>query len=46
MRNDPKQWRNLWNEPSAAAMKRDLLDDLSTRTPKGETRRMKAVAPV
>jgi arylsulfatase A-like enzyme len=32
--NDPRQWRNLWNEPSAAAMKRDLLDDLRTRTPK------------
>ncbi|HVV33826.1 MAG TPA: sulfatase-like hydrolase/transferase [Vitreimonas sp.] len=33
LRNDPKQWRNLWNEPSAAGMKRDLLDDLRRRTP-------------
>jgi hypothetical protein len=41
LRNDPRQWRNLWDEPSAAAMKRDLLDDLRARTPKGETRRRK-----
>ncbi len=32
--NDPLQWRNLWDDPSAAAMKRDLLDDLRARTPK------------
>jgi hypothetical protein len=39
LRNDPRQWRNLWNEPSTAAMKRDLLDDLRARTPKqGEKR--------
>jgi arylsulfatase A-like enzyme len=39
LKNDPRQWRNLWNEPSAAAMKRDLLDDLRARTPKqGEKR--------
>ena len=44
--NDPRQWRNLWDDPSAAAMKRDLLDDLRARTPKGETRRMKPVASV
>jgi hypothetical protein len=44
--NDPRQWRNLWDEPSAAAMKKDLLDDLRGRTPKGEARRMKVVASV
>ncbi|HJW39623.1 MAG TPA: sulfatase-like hydrolase/transferase [Rhizomicrobium sp.] len=42
LRNDPKQWRNLWDEPSDAAMKKDLLADLRARTPKGETRRRKA----
>jgi arylsulfatase A-like enzyme len=31
--DDPRQWRNLWDEPSAAGMKRDLLDDLRRRTP-------------
>ena len=46
LRNDPKQWRNLWNEPSTAAMKCDLLDDLRRRTPKGETRRRKVEAAV
>jgi arylsulfatase A-like enzyme len=46
LKNDPRQWRNLWDEASAAAMKRDLLDDLRARTPKGETRRRKVVAPV
>jgi len=46
LKNDPRQWRNLWDEPSAAAMKRDLLDDLRGRTPKGEARRMKPVASV
>jgi arylsulfatase A-like enzyme len=38
--NDPKQWRNLWNEPSSQAMKRDLLDDLRARTPKQTKPRM------
>ena len=46
LKNDPRQWRNLWNDPSAAAMKRDLLGDLIARTPKGETRRMQPVASV
>ncbi|HEY4942430.1 MAG TPA: sulfatase-like hydrolase/transferase [Rhizomicrobium sp.] len=46
LKNDPRQWRNLWNEPSAAALKRDLLDDLIARTPKGETRRREVVAAV
>src|ERR1700761_4403746 len=31
--NDPMQWRNLWDEPVAAALKRDLLADLRDRTP-------------
>jgi arylsulfatase A-like enzyme len=39
LKNDPRQWRNLWNDPSAAAMKRDLLDDLRARTPKQATKR-------
>jgi arylsulfatase A-like enzyme len=39
MRNDPKQWRNLWDDPSAAAMKRDLLGDLRRRTPEQREKR-------
>ncbi|MGZ6006524.1 MAG: sulfatase family protein [Rhizomicrobium sp.] len=46
MAEDPHQWHNLWNEPSAAGMKRDLLDDLRARTPKGDTRRRQVEAPV
>jgi arylsulfatase A-like enzyme len=44
--NDPRQWRNLWNEPSAAAMKRDLLDDLRARTPRPREPRLERVAAV
>ena len=33
LRDDPRQWRNLWNDAGAATMKRDLLDDLRQRTP-------------
>jgi arylsulfatase A-like enzyme len=39
LRNDPRQWRNLWSEPPAAAMKRDLLDDLRARMPKQSVKR-------
>ena len=28
LKNDPRQWRNLWDEPSAAAMKKDLLAEV------------------
>jgi len=44
--NDPLQWRNLWNEPGAAAMKRDLLDDLRARTPKPQGPKRPVVASV
>jgi hypothetical protein len=44
--NDPLQWRNLWDDPSAAAMKRDLLDDLRARMPKSAGEHRKRVAPV
>jgi arylsulfatase A-like enzyme len=46
LKNDPRQWRNLWNEQSAAAMKRDLLDDLRTRTPRPREPRLERVAAV
>ena len=46
MAEDPPQWRNLWNEPSAAGMKKDLLDALRTRTPTGDARRFKVEASV
>ena len=46
MTEDPRQWRNLWNEPSAAGMKSDLLDNLRARAPKGDTRRLGVEASV
>jgi hypothetical protein len=46
LKNDPLQWRNLWDEPSAAAMKRDLLDDLRAREPKARHEQLKRVASV
>jgi hypothetical protein len=46
LKNDPLQWRNLWDEPSAAAMKRDLLDDLGAREPKARREQLKRVASV
>jgi arylsulfatase A-like enzyme len=46
LQNDPRQWRNLWNDPSAAAIKRDLLDDLRTRTPRPREPRLERVAAV
>lgn len=44
--NDPRQWRNLWDDPAAAAMKKDLLYDLRARTPKQREPRMEPVASV
>jgi arylsulfatase A-like enzyme len=46
LHNDPKQWRNLWDEPVAVALKRDLLDDLRARTPKRREPHRPAVASV
>ena len=46
LKNDPRQWRNLWSDPSAAAMKRDLLDDLRARTPKAREPRLERVTSV
>ena len=40
LKNDPLQWRNLWDEPAMAAIKVDLLDDLRTRTPPLRTPRV------
>ncbi|HWD48410.1 MAG TPA: sulfatase-like hydrolase/transferase [Rhizomicrobium sp.] len=46
LQNDPMQWRNLWDEPMAAPIKKDLLDDLHTKTPKESEPRLKCVASV
>ena len=46
LKNDPRQWRNLWDDPAAAAMKKDLLDDLRARTPQARTPRLERVTSV
>ncbi len=46
LKNDPQQWRNLWDDPAAAAMKTDLLDDLRARTPKPREPRLACVTSV
>ncbi len=46
LKNDPQQWRNLWDDPAAASMKADLLDDLRARTPKQREPRLACVTSV
>lgn len=46
LKNDPLQWRNLWDDPSAAGLKRELLEDLRRRAPPRRAPRRPAEAPV
>ena len=34
LQSDPLQWRNLWDEPAAAPLKKALLEELRAKTPK------------
>ena len=34
LQSDPLQWRNLWNVPAAAPLKKALLEELRAKTPK------------
>lgn len=45
-KNDPQQWRNLWNDPAYQAMKSDLLADLKDNIPPVHEPRLECVAPV
>jgi arylsulfatase A-like enzyme len=44
--DDPLQRVNLWNDPAAAAMRRDLVADLWDRQPPTREPRLPLVAPV
>ena len=44
--DDPYQWRNLWNDPSAATLKSDLLADLEDHLPVGRPEPLEKIAPV
>lgn len=45
-RNDPQQWRNLWDDPAYKSLKSDLLADLRDNLPPVHEPRMACVAPV
>jgi arylsulfatase A-like enzyme len=42
---DPRQWRNLWNDPTYAAIKADLIADLRDHLPPERSPRLLAEAP-
>ncbi len=45
-KNDPQQWRNLWNDPAYQALKSDLLADMKDNLPPVHEPQMEVVAPV
>ena len=45
-KNDPQQWRNLWNDPASASLKSDLLADLKDSEPPVHNPKLECVAPV
>jgi len=45
-KNDPQQWRNLWNDPAYQALKSDLLADMNDNLPPVHEPQMECVAPV
>lgn len=45
-KNDPLQWRNLWDDPAYASIKSDLLADLLDNIPPERTPPLKVVVPV
>jgi hypothetical protein len=42
---DPRQWRNLWNDPGYARIKRELIDDLYGHMPAERNPKLLAEAP-
>jgi arylsulfatase A-like enzyme len=46
LNSDPMQWRNLWDDPAAAALKKSLLEELRAKTPKLAEPHRPAVASV
>ncbi len=45
-KEDPRQWRNLWDDPACAALKSDLLADLKDSLPRVHDPKLDCVAPV
>ena len=46
LRNDPLQWRNLWNEPKHRRLRAELVADLHASLPQARQPRLEAVASV
>jgi len=45
VRNDPEQWRNLWDDPSNLALRDDLVADLRAHLPEERLPRLPVAAP-
>ena len=45
LREDPLQWRNLWNDPSHAKLKSDLIADLYANLPPARSPQLTVDAP-
>ena len=46
LREDPHQWRNLWDDPGHASLKTDLVADMRDHLPEGRTEPLEKIAPV
>jgi hypothetical protein len=44
--NDPRQWRNLWDEPQYRSLKSDLIADLYDHVPPARSEQLSRVALV
>jgi arylsulfatase A-like enzyme len=45
LREDPLQWRNLWNDPASAQLKSDLRTDLYDNLPRERDPKLPVEAP-
>jgi hypothetical protein len=45
VREDPHQWRNLWNEPAHARLRGELVADLYDHLPKPRREPLRVEAP-
>ena len=45
LRNDPRQWENLWDDPARQGLKRDLIADLYDSLPAERPIKLKVEAP-
>ena len=46
LRNDPRQWRNLWTEPQHRRRRDEMVADLHASLPPARSPRLEAVAAV